>query len=90
MGDYFENTFATGSCRVQVKQFLRLPRKLFCMKNTFTHLLNIDNWKVLQVKVIFAVVKQLKQLQRKPRKESEAPTGKGPFPQEISRALMSV
>ena len=30
------------------------------------------------VKVLFAVVKQLKQLQRKPRKNSEAPTGSEP------------
>ena len=33
----------------------------------------------MQVKVIFAVVKQLKQLQRKPRKKSEAPLGFKPM-----------
>ena len=33
----------------------------------------------MQVKVIFAVVKQLKQLQRKPRKKSEAPMGFKPM-----------
>ena len=37
-------------------------------------------WRV-EVKVIFAVVKQLKQLQRKPRKNSEAPTGFEPCQQ---------